>query len=188
MASAHSTSPGLSAEDKSHLRRALTLAEEAVQRGNHPFGCVIVRRLTSTDGSVIDSKRVVEAGNVVHTDHDPTGHAEMNAIRLLGKYVASPDAQTGVAEGVQVSYELFTSTEPCIMCCGGIYWSFLVDRVVYACPESGLAKHAGDDFLASCRETLARGKRPIAVQGPYLQEEAEKLHAGFWHDYLKQFE
>lgn len=66
------------------------------------------------------------------------------------------------------------------MCSGAIYWSFAVDRVVYACAEAGLGKYAGDDFLCPARETFARGARKITVEGPFLQDEAEALHAQYW--------
>lgn len=66
------------------------------------------------------------------------------------------------------------------MCSGAIYWSFSVERVVYACSEVGLGKYAGEDFLCPARETFARGARMIVVEGPFLQEEAEVLHAQYW--------
>ena len=169
--------PSLSKADEALLRRAIESSRRAVAKGNHPFGCVIVVRRRS-DGDVVET---IDAENRVITDSDPSAHAEMCGVRLLGAAAAAARA-TKRFDGC--SFELFTSTEPCVMCCGAIYWSFLIDRVVYACPEAGLARHAGDDFLSSCRETLAKGKRPITVEGPFLAEEAEKLHAEFWPSFL----
>lgn len=197
-----------------YLRRAIALADAAVARGDHPFGAIVVARRhhrlnPDTTDSDSDCKNigsfsdeiVVEAMNSVNTTHDPSAHAELNAIRQLGRYVhdmkqtkCADDAHEhrhdqhpaqdsdGSNESIieRVEFMLFTSTECCLMCAGAIYWSFLVDRVVYACPETGLAKHAGDDFLCPCRETFARGKRPIKVEGPFLAEEAEKAHAAYW--------
>ena len=159
------------------MQRAIACSRRAVANGNHPFGCIIVVR-RKLDGEVVET---IEAENRVVTDNDPSAHAEMCGVRLLGMAAAAAK-KTGNFDGC--SFELFTSTEPCVMCCGAIYWSFMINRVVYACPEAGLAKHAGEDFLASCRETLAKGKRGITVEGPFLAEEAEKLHAEFWPDFL----
>ncbi|CAE7826120.1 pgl [Symbiodinium microadriaticum] len=176
MAGYDKASAALSKADEALLRHAIECSRRAVKNGNHPFGCVIVVR--KSDGDVVET---IDAENRVVTDNDPSAHAEMCGVRLLGTAAAAA-RESKRFDGC--SFELFTSTEPCVMCCGAIYWSFMIDRVVYACPEAGLARHAGDDFLASCRETLAKGKRPIKVEGPFLAEEAEQLHAEFWPGFL----
>jgi tRNA(Arg) A34 adenosine deaminase TadA len=167
---AHSLPP-LSNEDAGFLAQAIGAAEAAVRRGDHPFGSVIVARDTRSGVG----KVVVETLNSVVTDHDPTGHAETNALRVLGKYrAANPDLLP------YTSFEMFTSTEPCTMCCGGIYWSFWIDRVVYACSETELSKFTGTDFLTPCRDNFARGTRKIRIEGPYLSDSAIGIHAAFW--------
>jgi tRNA(Arg) A34 adenosine deaminase TadA len=165
----------LSAADEHYLRRAIALANSAVERGNHPFGALIVARPRENMGG--DPVVIVEAENSVHTGHDPTGHAETNAIRALGKVLHEQRDSISTATH---TIELFTSTEPCVMCSGAIYWSFSVERVVYACSEVGLGKYAGEDFLCPTRETFARGARKIVVEGPFLQKEAEAPHALYW--------
>eukprot|EP00658_Telonema_sp_P-2_P057118 TRINITY_DN45580_c0_g1_i1.p1 TRINITY_DN45580_c0_g1~~TRINITY_DN45580_c0_g1_i1.p1 ORF type:complete len:240 (+),score=57.21 TRINITY_DN45580_c0_g1_i1:52-771(+) len=207
------------------LQRAIDLSAAAMQRGDHPFGALIVARPVklpasseTQDTEAADTppaRIVVEAMNSVHTGNDPTGHAETNAIRQLGAFFArekkasagsSAESQQWAAataamdqvcaaadngdlqlatpaalKGFEVRFEMFTSTEPCIMCCGAIYWSFAMHRVVFGCPETVLAKYATDDFLCPAQETLARGKhQEIAVEGPFLAEEAAKLHAEYW--------
>lgn len=178
--------PGLSGDDEKHLRRAIELAHLAVERGDHPFGCVIVRRRTFL-GGVHECDVVVEANNTVHSQHDSTGHAELNGVRALGKVLArdKADANADRDRGVtSTSYELFTSTEPCCMCCGSIYWSFAISRVVFACSESSLARFTGPDFLIPSREIFSRGSRTITVEGPFLEDEAAAQHAAFWPKYL----
>ena len=63
----------LTATDIAHLHHATELAKAAAQRGNRPFGAVIVDR---------DGKPLAEAENSVLTDDDIAAHAEMNAIRI----------------------------------------------------------------------------------------------------------
>jgi len=70
------------------------------------------------------------------------------------------------------------------MCAGAVYWSG-IDRVVYALSETRLlaitGSHAENPTLAlPCREVFARGQRNIEVLGPLIEEEAARVHAGFW--------
>lgn len=143
------------------ITRAYELAQQAVAHGNHPFGALLVHQ-----GQII-----LEVENTIFTDHDPTAHAETNLVRQAARQF-SPEI---LAESI-----LYTSTEPCIMCSGAIYWTG-ISQVVYGCAESGLAAVAGDDFLTPCREIFARGQRPIQVTGPVLHEEGMKIHHAYWH-------
>jgi len=142
------------------IRRCYELASQAVANGNHPFGALLV----------LNGKIILESENTVNTAQDPTGHAELNLVRLAGKQFTSEELADCI---------LYTSTEPCVMCSGAIYWAG-IGHVVYGTSESKLAEFAGDDFLAPCRVTFAKGKRPITVEGPILEEEGAPLHANFW--------
>jgi tRNA(Arg) A34 adenosine deaminase TadA len=156
----------LSEVDLSHLRRAIRLAETARERGNHPFGALLV----GAGGELL-----AEAENLVVTDRDCTAHAELNLVRLVsGRY----DAQ---ALGGST---LFSSTEPCAMCAGAIYWSG-IGRVVYALSAERLVQLTGHEpgeapLNLPCKEVFARGARAIEVAGPALEAEAEEVHRGFW--------
>ena len=60
----------MSAHDN-YLQQALALAARNVEQGGRPFGAIIVR----------NGEAIAEAVNTLHLDDDPTGHAELNAIR-----------------------------------------------------------------------------------------------------------
>jgi tRNA(Arg) A34 adenosine deaminase TadA len=146
------------------LRQAIHVAQQARAHGNHPFGAV----LADEQGHVL-----LEAENTVNTARDCTGHAELNLMRL---------ASHSFTPEVLAHCTLYTSTEPCPMCSGAIFWGG-VGRVVYALSEAGLYALTGDSphqLLLSCREVFVRGGRPIEVLGPALEEEARQVHAGFW--------
>jgi tRNA(Arg) A34 adenosine deaminase TadA len=148
------------------LRRALGLARTAREHGNHPFGAL----LASADGQVL-----VEAENTVVTERDCTGHAEMNLIRRACQTVDIDAIATAT---------VYTSTEPCAMCAGAIYWAG-VSRVVFALSEDTLRAMTGADpnnptLALPSREVFARGQRPIEVIGPLLEVEARGVHQGFW--------
>ncbi|GAA4603983.1 tRNA(Arg) A34 adenosine deaminase TadA [Actinoplanes octamycinicus] len=150
--------------DAAYLERAIGLARSAREHGNHPFGSLLV----TPDGSVL------EAENTVVTEADPTGHAETNVVRLAGRL----DPATLAAS------ILYTSTEPCAMCAGAIYWSG-IGRVVFALSSADLTAMLPDGtgqppLRLSSREVFARGGRPITVDGPVALAAATEVHAGFW--------
>jgi tRNA(Arg) A34 adenosine deaminase TadA len=150
--------------DSPLLRLAIDAARRAREHGNHPFGAV----LADEQGHVL-----LEAENTVITGKDCTGHAELNLMRLA--------SQRYTFEALS-HCTLYTSTEPCPMCAGSIFWGG-VGRMVYALSEEGLYAFTGDSpekLLLSCRDVLARGGRPVEVLGPMLEEEARQVHEGFW--------
>ncbi len=157
----------VSAIDESHLRQAIAISARSVEHGNHPFGALLVNGA----GTI-----VLEAENTVTTDSDATGHAETNLVRLA--------TRSFDLAALRVS-TLYTSCEPCAMCTGAIYWAG-VGRIVYALAEQELLPLTGDHpdnptLDLPCREVLARGQRPVTVDGPALQDEARVPHLGFWH-------
>ncbi len=146
------------------LRRAIALAASARQHGNHPFGAL----LADENGQVL-----LEAENTVVTENDSTGHAETNLVRLASRRFPTE---------LLAKYTLYTSTEPCPMCSGAIFWSG-IGRVVYALGEERLYAMTGDSpesLKLPSREVFACGGRPVEVLGPLLEDEAARVHEGFW--------
>lgn len=135
------------------MRRAIALSENSVKTGGGPFGAVIAK-----DGLII-----AEASNSVTIDHDPTAHAEVNAIRAACTRLRSFDL-TGC--------EIYCSCEPCPMCLGAIYWAHL-DTIYYANDRKAAAGIGfDDDFIyQEIDRPLAERHRPIHV---LLPEEAKK--------------
>jgi tRNA(Arg) A34 adenosine deaminase TadA len=150
--------------DQNLILLTLDLARQAREHGNHPFGAL----LADPDGKVL-----LTAENTVLTEHDLTGHAETNLVRKANNlYEADFLAKC----------TLYTSTEPCPMCSGAIFWGN-IRRVVFGLSQEGLYAITGggeDELLLPCRELFARGNKPIEVFGPLLEEEARQVHIGFW--------
>jgi len=154
-------------QDRMFLRRAIELAREARNDGRHPFGALIVNQ----QGDVIVAAR----NNAVRPKGDPTQHAET---------VACSQAAQLFSEAELAKCTLYASTEPCAMCAGAIYWTG-IGRVVFALAETGLLNYTGSNaenptLDLPCRQVFARGQKPIVVVGPLLEEEAGKVHEGFW--------
>jgi len=148
------------------LQRAIDLAQRARDHGNHPFGAL----LTDASGNIL-----LEAENTVLTDKDCTGHAEANLMRAASKKYTEEEL---------ANCTLYTSTEPCPMCAGAIFWGN-VGRVVYALSEEGLYALTGETaykLAFPCRDLFALGTHPFEVIGPLIEQEARQVHLGFWDD------
>ena len=91
---AAATSP---AERQRFMDRAFEMRRKAVERGDQPFGAVVVK-----DGKVIG-----EGISAVITVPDPTAHGEVQAIR---------DAARRVGTAQLRGSELYTTFRPCPMC------------------------------------------------------------------------
>lgn len=138
------------------MRRALSLALRAAREGEVPVGAILVQ----------DGRMIAEGWNRPIGHHDPTAHAEIQALRAAGK--------------VQQNYRLpdttlYVTLEPCPMCAGAIVHA-RVARVVYAAadPRTGAA---GSVFnLLKSGELNHRCK----VEGGVLAEESGKLLRDFF--------
>jgi tRNA(Arg) A34 adenosine deaminase TadA len=152
-------------KDQKYIRLAIQAARKAREHGNHPFGALLV----SADGEIL-----LEAQNTVVTEKDCTGHAETNLMRAAS---ARYDPE------FLARCTLYTSTEPCPMCSGAIYWGN-VRRVVFGLGEKKLyemlAPENEEVLLIPSREVFSRGRKEIEVTGPVLEAEAKEVHAGFW--------
>lgn len=102
------------------IQRAIDLAVENVKQGGGPFGAVIAK-----DGEI-----VAEGVNRVTLQHDPTAHAEVQAIRK-----ACAKKQDFDLSG----YDIYSSCEPCPMCLGAIYWAHL-DHLYFAATKDDAAR------------------------------------------------
>ena len=142
------------------VRQAIELARQARAAGNHPFGALLV----------VDDAVVLTAQNTVHTDRDPTAHAETNLVSEAIRRLTPEQIRRSV---------LYTSCEPCAMCTGKIYWAG-IRAIVYALSSEQLATMAGGSFLIPCAELFARAADTVHVTGPLLLDEAREVHVGYW--------
>lgn len=153
-------------QDAHFLRLSFEAARKAMERGNHPFGAVLV----DARGQVL-----MEAGNAFMPSRDGTAHAE----RLL-----CTDASIAFGEDVLKHCTLYSSAEPCAMCAGAIYWAG-IGRLVYGLGEQRLkaitGAHPENPTLdMPCRNVFAAGQKVIDVIGPLLEDEAAAQHETFW--------
>lgn len=114
---------------KSHMEQALREARAAADRGEVPVGAVIV----GPDGSV-----VAQAGNRTRELNDPTGHAEILALRA-----ACANAGSERLPG----HDIYVTLEPCAMCAAALA-AARIRRVYYGAsdPKSGGVAHGARVF------------------------------------------
>ena len=97
------------------MQRALELAHQAEAEGEVPVGAILVK----------EDQVVGEGWNAPIGEHDPTAHAEMQAItaatsHLGGKYLTD--------------CTMYVTVEPCAMCAGALAWSQIA-TLVYGAPD-----------------------------------------------------
>ncbi len=149
-----------------YLRRAIEVAAQSRQEGNHPFGAILV----GPDGKIL-----LEAMNSFGIEGDSTGHAERN-LMTKASITYDPEFLRGCT--------MYTNAEPCAMCAGAAYWVG-IGRVVYGMTEKALKELIGPHpenltMDLPCRTVLGTGQRTVEVVGPLLEEESAKVHEGFW--------
>lgn len=155
--------PACTAEDRKFMTRAYELARLATTRGGRPFGALLVK----------DGKIIAEYGNCELATHDVTKHAETG---LLSAFSPAIDRATMAAA------TLYTSSEPCTMCCGAIRFAG-IRRVVYGTTEQQFLRVLGvpaDARPLDCREIFARTAPGTQVQGPLMEAEGLKIHEDYW--------
>lgn len=142
--------------DESFLRDALQLAQGAAAGGDVPVGALVVRQ-----GMVIAT-----GTNRTVRDQDPTGHAELIAIREASRVTGSWRLS---------GCTLYVTLEPCAMCAGAIVLARL-DRVVFGAwdEKAGMVGSVGD-LLRHPR----LNHRP-EVRGGILAEECSELLRAFF--------
>jgi tRNA(adenine34) deaminase len=116
---------------KSFMDQALDLARAAAAAGEVPVGCVVVR-----DGEVVG-----QGANRTLTDRDPTGHAEMIAIR---------EAARALGTERLTDCDAYVTLEPCAMCAGAISFA-RIRRLYYGAtdPKGGAVDNGVRFFAAS---------------------------------------
>ena len=122
--------------DEIFMKKAIELSALAVEHGNEPFGAVLVK-----DGEIVFTNE-----NQIYTRNDPTFHAEFGLIRRFCE-------ERGVTDLSE--YTLYSSCEPCFMCCGAMVWTKL-GRLVYGASDIELCELLGVGG-AECARTVFEG-------------------------------
>lgn len=138
------------------MHRAITEAGKAQARDEVPIGCVIVR----------GGKIIARGHNLRETSQDPTGHAELIAIRKAARKLGSWRLLDTV---------LYVTLEPCTMCMGAIILA-RIPTVVFGChdPKGGAAGSLYD------LSNDPRLNHRVELRPRVLEKECSGLLSGFF--------
>ena len=105
------------------MMRSLALSQTAATQGEVPIAALIVNA---------DNQLIAHSTNRKEQDHDPTGHAEVLALRAAGKQLGNWHLN---------DCTLYVTLEPCLMCAGAIIQSRL-GLLVYGAddPKAGAVR------------------------------------------------
>jgi tRNA(adenine34) deaminase len=142
--------------DLNYMKRALFQAEKAYHKDEVPVGAVVI----------LDDQIISEAHNNSIKGLDPSGHAEIEALKKAAMVVGNYRIKEAV---------MYVTLEPCMMCCGALVQARLAE-VVFAArdPKSGVVVSNGQLLESSFLNHKVRYR-----QGPLENESSEILKRFF---------
>ncbi|WP_420797940.1 nucleoside deaminase [Hyphococcus flavus] len=144
-------------DDNEYMRLALDEARKAAAADEAPIGAVLV----DADGAVL-----AKAGNAPISSSDPTGHAEIRALRAAAEQLGNyrlPETT------------LYVTLEPCAMCAGAISIARVKRLVIAASDPKGGAVWHGPRYF----EQPTCHWRPEVVAGSFADEAGDLLREFF---------
>ena len=138
------------------MRQALQLAARAEQSGEVPVGAVLVK----------DGEPIGTGWNRSISNHDPSAHAEIEAIREAGKRLGNYRLP---------GTTLYVTLEPCPMCVGAMIHARIA-RLVYAATDPKTGALGGAFSLPG----VHAHNHVLDVQGGVLADEAGEMLRSFF--------
>lgn len=139
--------------DEQFMQHALKEARKAFDAGEVPVGAIVVMKDTI----------IARAFNQVELLNDSTAHAEILALTSAFNFIGSkylPDAT------------MYVTIEPCLMCCGALYWS-KIGKIVFGAfdDKNGYRRSTGNNNPFHPK---------TIISGPLLENECSKLIKDFF--------
>ncbi len=138
------------------MQQAISLAEFASKQEEVPVGAVVV----------LEDKVIGKGWNQPITNHDPSAHAEVIALR---------DAAKNVKNYRLVNTTMYVTLEPCLMCIGAMLHA-RVKRLVFGAYDSKTGA-AGSVFNVL---ESSKNNHSIEVQGGVLETHSAALLQTFF--------
>ncbi|MEM1211097.1 MAG: nucleoside deaminase [Planctomycetota bacterium] len=149
-------------DDTRYMQLALDVCRAGIEKGQSPFGAAVV----SPAGEVLSVEH-----NTCRADHDPTAHAEVQAIR-----VACHKTQHRYLEGATV----YATTEPCPMCFTASHWAS-IKRIVYAASIADAARFGFRQLEISTEQLNTLGRADMEITPHFMRNESVALFE-LWRD------
>ena len=143
--------------DEKWMSLAIQQARSACQLDEVPIGSCVVG---------VDGLLIAAAFNRSITDHDPTAHAEILAIRMAGELLTNYRL---------IGTTVYSTIEPCAMCAGALV-NARISRLVYGAKDE---RFGAVDTHFGIGLTDALNHR-IEVVGGVLEDECRSLMQNFF--------
>ena len=135
---------------------ALAEAYRGMKRGDGgPFGAVIVQR-----GEIL-----AQGHNEVWKSNDPTRHAEMCAIARAARKLGTPHFQGS---------EIYSTTEPCVMCFAAINWAQL-RRITFGTTVGDVKRLGFNELVVSNRRLKSLGGSRVELVSGFMKDACQQL-------------
>ncbi len=144
--------------DEYFMNEAIKEAEKAFRKDEVPIGAVIVAK----------NKIIARTHNLMETLKDTTAHAEIQAITAATEYIG----------GKYLNHTtIYVTLEPCVMCCGAIFWS-QISRLVFGAHDTknGFLKY--QKVLQENKLSLTNNK--LIIASGILESECSEMLKTFF--------
>ncbi|KAE8266033.1 hypothetical protein A4X09_0g6315 [Tilletia walkeri] len=164
-----------SPEDLRWMKEAIAMAQEAMDSGEVPVGCVFVR-----EGEIIGAAR-----NRTNELLNATRHAELEAIDSIlqrfppqrSDFGQHPTTKSADGSNIFSETTLYVTIEPCIMC-GAALREIGIGRVVFG---AGNERFGGNGSVLALHDDPAMvNSPPYRSEGGYYREDAIMLLRRFY--------
>lgn len=152
--------PSCTAQDRKFISRTFQLARASTDLGDGGHGALLVK----------DGKVIIEFQSCTNTTGDVSKHAETGLISMACRKFGP-----SIFEGAT----LYTSEEPCIMCCGSIRAAG-IHKMVYGVTATQALLVSGHKLPVhplQCREVYERLGYQIEIHGPLMEPEGYQVTA-----------
>jgi len=156
-----------SEQDRICMQLVIDKTRAGVEKGNWPFGACIA----------MYGQPIVVTYNIVLETHDPSAHAEVNAIRQACKQLNTIDLS---------GYEIYTSCAPCPMCFSAIYWSG-IRRIIYGAFPEDYSVLGFISFIVHPEKMAEISHVKLEIKGGLLREENQALFDLYYAKYGKVY-
>jgi tRNA(Arg) A34 adenosine deaminase TadA len=140
------------------MKEAIALANQAKALGEYPIGAVVV-----LDGKIIGS-----AYTSLDSQHDPSAHSEILALRAAANHAGSRYLKGAV---------LYTTLEPCPMCTAAAIWA-KCDAVVFGATQE-------DAISAGQKSNNGKSFRQIRIKARYVAAHGDPI-LNIFEDFLRE--
>lgn len=138
------------------MAAAIQEARQSREEGNKGYGAVVV----------LGHQIIGQAHDTAQSEHDPSLHAEVNAIRQAVKAIHDTNLSGAV---------LFSTCEPCPMCAALAVWANLT-TIVYGVSIEETARRGKTRILIPAREVVRQSPVMIEVVGGVLEDQCRMLY------------